>query len=881
MKLPRFLLVFLEWICPPDLLEGIQGDLIEKFEKDSQIRGISAARRILFWNVLRLIHPAILLRNNWSFKWFNSGMVISHLMTTSRNMLRNKFYSFVNIFGQSLALAFVLLIFLFINHERSYDQFHKNRESIYRLFQDTRNKSSGQYGEKSAITSIPLAADLASEIPTITHYTRFASTSCNLRIDGIPHRETMHFVDQGFLQMFDFPLISGNTNTALAEPHSVIISHDKARKLFGDEDVIDKIIALDVNDTTIFIKISGLIDPKREKSSIPFDFLMPIESYRLAVSNQTFQSYRYGLVENYIQLKHGADRLSLERSLSSIMKKFLGENKEGRNFGLQSFSSLHFENEVVGNAVFVSPVKLRILFALGMLVLIIATINYVTLSAGQALNRVKEVAMRKTLGARKGQLTRQLILESFFISLLASGIAILISLLLLPVFTQLIGSTLVFSLGWRELVFIFTLIFMIAVAAGYLQSMILVRQNSSGLKRHLINNRTQRWFREGLIVFQFTTCLLLLIGALHIRAQMRFIANKDLGFDKDRILEIPLGNSPDQSSAKLLVDRFKARAQQEQNIQYVSASMNNAREPWTELVFDQVDGTKEKIYFNQVDEMYVRTMGIKMLDGSDFRAETSNASGAILVNEALVRHFNWQQPIGMSLPGKHFVKPPVIVGVVKDFHFSSLHQQIKPLILSLDPNSITPGITGLSTYVWPPNLYQLNVRIGPGEIEPVLNTLESIWKDIEPGHPFTFHFVDEAIEAQYAEEKRWEKVAGWASFFSLIIAWLGLVGVMRLAVQKRKKEIGIRRILGSTSGRVIALLSRRFLILICLSILIAVPVSWYLLTWWLSSFVYHIALNAAIFTVIAIGVLAFAMISIASQALQVMVNNPMQALKVE
>lgn len=882
MNPPKWSVRFLEWFCPDELLEGILGDLTEQFEENREILGSGRARRIFIWNVLRLFHPSILFRNQINLTVMNIGMLKSHLRVAGRNMLRHKFFSFINILGLSCTIAFVLLTFLFIRKEQSFDQFHTNKNSVFRVYHDLVKRETGQSVRKSAVTAIPLARDLAEALPGISHYSRYASTSGTVFKATDPYDELIHFVDPGFLEMFDFPLVAGSKQTALDAPSDIVLSEAMAEKYFGREPAVGKELELTLGDTTVSLSVSGIIDNRKAISSLPFDFLMPIEQYKLAVSESTFNSYNYGLVENYIQLADRRDQPAITPLLTETIEKITPPDENRVVYKLQSLAGLHFEDEVIGNARYTSPRKLYFMMALALLVVSIACINFITLSTGQALGRFKEIGVRKTLGALRGQLRRQLVVESFFTCMLAGIAGLGIAWMLTPVFTQLVDSVFNFSIGFSELGFLLSVMLIIALVTGGLQASVIVKRQVSDTlsgKNNLAGKGS--WFSEGLVVLQFGLSILLIIGALTIRDQMQFIQQKDLGFNEERLLEIGLPATTDLESTQQLIDRFAYLARQDQRILEVSASMNNSREPWTELVFEQTDGSKETLFFNQIDRAYLETMGIELVAGKDFDPDQKNAKQAILVNESLVRHFGWNDPFSQQIPGKNFEGGHQIIGVVRDFHFSSLHQQIKPLILALDEEAVVSGVTGLSTYVWPPNLYQVVVRIGPGALEGVMEQLETNWRSIFPDKAFAYHFVDEVLAAKYAEEKRWGRVLNWASIFAVSIAWLGLLSLMRLSVQRRTKEIGIRKVLGSSTVNVILLLTRRYFWLVLIGSCLAWPVAWLMLRRWLESFSYRIELNPMLFLLVGLTVLAITLASIGLQSMRAARANPVKALKVE
>ena len=879
---PKWAVRFLHWFCPDELLEGILGDMLEEYEADLQNTTPRQAKQRFIWNVLRFFHPSILLRNHLTLNLINMGILKSHLLVAFRSMRKYRFYSLVNIAGLSVAIAFVFLTFLFIKNEQRIDQFHHQKASIWRVYHKIVNVETGEERNVSAVTAIPVAKDLKEELPMISQFTRHGSSQVTVRQGSDAYTETATFVDEAFLSMFDFPLLKGEVNSALSQPNSVILSTQKAQKYFGETDPLGQSLTFDFNDTTLNIVITGVIDNKADQSSIQFDFLMPIDQYKLLLPESMFNSYNYGLVENYLLVESDQPKAALEQTITQAIQKYSKPDETRLELGLQSLAKMHLEDEITGNAQFTSPQKLYIMIALALLVLVIASINFINLSTSHALNRFKEIGLRKTLGALKGQIRRQLITESIFITLFSCSIGIVLASLLLSTFVQLIGNPIPFTFDLQSVLFLLVVTALTGLVTGVFQSVILVKYNAiNALRGNLKLSSTNSWFNQGLVVVQFSLSILLIIGAVNIRNQMRYIQNKDLGFDQERLLEISLGNTQNLEAARQLVDRFKTKALQDKNILSVTASMNNSREPWTELVFEQSDGSNEKLFYNQVDPAYLNTMGMELLSGDDFNPNAANEASTILVNESLMEHFDWKDIVDKQIPGSKFEGSHRIAGVVKDFHFSSLHHKIAPLIIALDDQSVASGVTGLSTYVWPPNLYQMVVRIGPGELKPEIDHLQNIWSEVNPNKDFVYHFVDEVLQNQYAEEMRWGKIINTGSLFAIGIAWLGLLGLMRLSLQKRTKEIGIRKVLGASTSGIIMLLSKRYLLLVLLGNLIAWPVGWWLSSQWLESFTYRISLNPVWFLVAGFGVLLLTLVSIGLQSLKAAQRNPVKALRFE
>ena len=423
-KPPRWAQSFLLWFVPDELLEGILGDLMEQFESDLDARGIPAARRRFSWNVLRFFHPSIFLRKKWPVM-FNYGVLKSNLSVARRNLLNHPFHTFINLSGLSFAIAFVLLAFLFIRHEQGFDRFHEKRDRIFRLYAEDVNVATGNLSYQSAVTSIPLGRDLAAAVPAIRAYTRNASSTGVIALDNEVFEESIGFVDPAFLEMFDFPVLYGDRMTALDQPNSIVLSPQKAKKYFGTEDAVGRTLTVGFRDSTVRMNVTGIVDPRTKESSIPFDLLLPFDHYKMVFgprAEKTFNSYNVAMVENYVLVEDGWKEKELSSALTEALQQFVPEDDEKSTVGVQPLSGLHFESEILGNGPFTDPQKLWILLSLAMLVLVIAGINFITLSLSGALGRLREMGLRKTLGASKGQVRRQLMTEAFLTTLIAGGV---------------------------------------------------------------------------------------------------------------------------------------------------------------------------------------------------------------------------------------------------------------------------------------------------------------------------------------------------------------------------------------------------------------------------------------------------------------------------
>lgn len=862
-------------ILPNGFDEGIIGDLLEEHERQLKENGSFRSKLALIWSAIRFTHPYLLLKKLTGSQKFSSALFFHQWQLSIRIIKKQKLVSSINIFGLSLSTAFIILTFFYIRFEKQFDQFHKNKDHIWRVYQTNLNPETGQKIRESAITSIPLGQDLNDEIPQIIRHSRIGSGSGNIILNNTFYSQVYTYVDSTFLTMFDFPLLYGDRSTALRDPNSIVLSQDLANRYFNKSNVIGEVVQCQIGDQIMHATVSGIIDPKKNQSSIQFDALLPFDNYLLSTSEAVFTSYEYGIVENYIQTQENIDRLALENSISMSGRKSFTDQKEEVKLGLQSLSEIHINNKIVGNAAFIDPSRIYILLVLALMVLVITNINFINLSLSQILDRWDEMALRKALGASDGGIRNQLILESVTIAAIALVVGLGIVYLSLPYLSSILDLPIDIHFDTYTVLFLASILLTTGLSAGMgqtkiIQSSLLTRSgNPAGRSK-----QSDNFLKNGLIVIQFAFSLFLIMGTYVLHHQIEFIQEKELGYDSEFLIEISLGETQNKEESHRLISRFKNKLGNHPEISSISASMNNHREPWTKLTFEQVDGSNRSVYFNQVDADYLTTLNLSLVEGRGFKTDTMTLDRYVVVNEAFLEYFGWSSIEGRRIPGKTMVPDHEIIGVVRDFHYMSLHHKIEPLILALDDQAIKSGISGLSTYVWPPNLYQIILKVNDHSPASAIELLQGEWKSLFPDRPFNYSLVDETIEARYRDEKRWSSIVQIGSFFAITIAWLGLISLLRFSLRKRLKEIGVRKVLGATPENILVLLSKKFLTLVILSCLIAMPISVWLSKKWLSGFAYRVHISITEFSLLLISIISFTLVLIYLETVSATKRNP-------
>ena len=862
-------------ILPNGFDEGIIGDILEEHERKLKEKGSFRSKLALIWSVIRFAHPYLLLKKITGSRTLSGALLLHQWLLSIRIIKKQKLVNSINIFGLSLSTAFIILTFFYIRYEKRFDQFHGNKDHIWRIYQKNLNPETGQKIRESAITSIPLGRDLNDEIPQIIRHSRIGSGSGNIILNNTFYSQIYTYVDTAFLTMFDFPLIYGDRSTALSNPNSIVLSQDLANRYFNRSNVMGEVVQCQIGDQVIHATVTGIIDPKPNQSSIRFSALLPFNNYLLSTSEAMFTSYEYGVVENYIQTQGNVDQIALESSISKSGQKFFTDKKEEIQLGLQSLAEIHMDNKIVGNAAFIDPHRLYILVVLALIVLVITNINFINLSLSQVLDRWDEMALRKALGASAGGIRNQLIFESVMIAAISLVLGLGIVYLSMPHLFSVLELQIDMHFDTYTVVFLVSILLITGLSTGMGQTSII--QSSLLTKNGRLagrNKQSDNFLKNGLIVIQFAFSLFLIIGTYVLHHQMDFIQEKELGYDAEFLIEISLGETQNKEESHRLISRFKNRLGNHADISSISASMNNHREPWTKLTIEQSDGSNRFVYFNQVDADYLSTLNVPLVEGRGFKSDTMNLDRYVVVNEAFLKYFGWSSIEGKRIPGKTMGADHEIIGVVRDFHYMSLHHKIEPLILALDDQTIKSGISGLSTYVWPPNLYQIILKINDHSPASAIELLQGEWKSLFPDRPFNYSLVDESIEARYRDEKRWSSIVQTGSFFAITIAWLGLISLLRFSLRKRLKEIGVRKVLGATPENILVLLSKKFLTLVILGCLIAMPISVWLSKKWLSGFAYRVHIGLAEFALLLISIISFTLVLIYFETVSATNRNP-------
>jgi len=784
-------------------------------------------------------------------------MIKNYLKIAWRSLIKDKQFTFLNMFGLSAGLACSLLIFLWVKDELSFDRFFANDERLYKLMErvnymgkiSNNEESSGRLSDavKQSVPEVEYAAALAPArwFPQNT----LSANDINIKANG-------QYVGKDYFNIFSFQLLEGNKNNVLADISSIVLSDELAIKLFGTtENVIGKPLRFDHNPT---FYVSGIFKKMPANSSQQFDFVLSFDYFKII--KDWVNHWNGSGPQNFVLLKKGTDINTFNKKAENVITANTGDTSR-KVFGTK-FSDGYLHNYFDNDAQAGERIEYVNLFAaLAIFILLIACINFMNLSTAKASRRLKEVGIKKVVGARRSQLIMQFLSESFLLTLFALVIAAGIAVFLLPEFNQLTGKTMVLHFTWQMVAAVVVIALITGFLAGSYPAFYISGFNPLAiLKGKLSTSTAELLSRKGLVVFQFTLSTILIVAVTVIYQQIQFIRNSGLGYNKENIVRLNAeGNVQHKQEA------FLSELQQVAGVVNAGYTFHNivGRKYSDGLEWAGKDPDKS-VYFEVfgVSHNFIETMDMKMKTGRGFSKEFGMDSLNIIINEAAARTMNLDNPVGTTV--RFYGIPRQIIGVVRDFHFESMHEAIKPSFMHLQK--------GEGTIV---------ARIKQDNQKTTLAAIENLYKRYNPDFPFTFNFLDEAFQKQYVTETRTATLSGYFAGLAIIISCLGLFGLATFTAQKRKKEIGIRKAIGASSARLSAMLSKEFLKLIGIALLIAFPVSWWMMNTWLQSYTYRIDITATVFLIAGTMVLIITLIAISFQTVRAAMANPVNSLRSE
>ncbi len=878
---PRWADRLLEGFVAPHLLEELQGDLHEEFSYQVTRIGERRARWRYVCDVLGFIKPfaikrkrTVRPRTNVNFGEYstpfllNPAMLRNYIKIALRNLVKNKTFSAINMLGLALGMACSLLIMLWVQDERSVDAFHANKQQLYRIYM--REFFSGKM-QGVIWTPGPLADELKKSIPEIQLATPYSWVSDQtFSVGNKVNKQATNTASPDFFNMFSFKFLQGTPEAALKDLNSLAISRSMAESFFGSpEAAIGKSIRFD-NRTDL--SITAVFENVPQNSTLKFDCLRNWDAY--LADNQWAKGWDSTDPLTFFMLRPDSDPAKVEAKIKHLLDKF--NRDEGKpvhtELAIQPFHEYYLNSNFKNAQIDGGRIEYVRLFSLvATFVLLIACINFMNLATARSAKRAKEVGVRKVVGAMRSVLIGQFVGEAMLLTICSVFLALLFVGLLLPAFNSLTGKQI--NLPIDELSFwgilvgltLFTGLLAGSYPAFFLSSLSPIRVLKGALKF----DTKSTWLRQGLVVFQFSLSIILIVGMIIIYRQVDYVQTKNLGYDRENLIYFPL-----EGDLAKNYDVLKEELSQISSIKQVSHMTESpaSNGSGTEGISWPGSDPNDKVRFTPLGVGYdfVKTMNLTVADGRDFSKDFPTDSTGFLINEAALNVIGYKNhggsPIGKTITwGKN---KGTIIGVLKDFHFQSLHTAIRPLIAYLSTGSRRQGGNAI-------------IRIEAGKTTEALKKVEAICKKLNPKFPFTYSFTDQEYARQYQSEQVVSKLSTYFAFLAIVISCLGLFGLATFTAEQRTKEIGVRKVLGATVSSIIGLLSKDFLKPVAISILIASPVAWWAMNQWLQGFAYKIDIEWWVFVLAGILAVGIALLTISFQSVKAALMNPVRALRSE
>lgn len=802
-------------------------------------------------------------------------MLKNYIKIALRNLRKHPGYTFINVSGLAVGLACSLLILIYVRDEVSYDRFWSHPDRIYRVLMD------GKISDRelhAPITPAPMAPTIANEFPEIEASARVFTLSGQTLVA----RDTRQFLekrffyaDSSFFRVFGYPMLAGDPRTALKEPHTVVLTQSTAKKYFPEGNALGKMLAIS---DTIDYRVTGIIPDVPSNAHMHFDFLASMTDYGPA-QDQEWVSNNFS---TYVLLRPGHKPAETDAKFRPLMKKYAEPQlRQFMNIGWDEFikagnrldyelqpitdihlkSHLEFETEPNGSMMYV-----YIFSAIGFFILLIACINFMNLATARSAGRAREVGMRKVLGSTRQQIIRQFLAESAVMSLAALLLAVILVLALVPVFNNLSGKTVGFGSLFTPVTLLVLLGLTLAVAllAGSYPAFFLSSfQPVSVLKGKFDSSRKGVVLRSGLVVFQFAISITLIVSTLVVYNQLNYVRHKSLGFDKEQVLVVKRAGVLDKQ-----FDAFKSALRGNTGIVNVGGATSLPGGLFGQTAYRPEGARSDQTYVMSpmfADYDWAETMGLQMAAGRDFSRDFPTDTAAFVINEAAARVLGWKEPVGKNLERLGDDTNGKIIGVVRDFNFASLHDEIGPLVIQLSKGAL-PYVT---------------VRVKPGDVAGTIAFVQKQWETFAPGQPFDYSFLDADFDALYKKDQQLGQIFTVFAVLAIVIACLGLFGLASFTTQQRTKEIGVRKSLGASVPGIVVLLSKEFTKLVAIAFVVAAPIAWFAMHRWLQDFAYRTNIGILTFVAAAIIALLIAWLTVSYQSIKAATINPVQALRYE
>ncbi len=862
MHPPKLAAWILRHIAVPEERFPVAQNLEEDFSEYVSLNGRYKARLMYWYHVIKAVFAISCYKIYWKFVMFKN-----YFITALRNFKRHKGYSSINILGLAVGFVCTFLIVIFVQHELSYDQFHSKSDRIYRLLNSSREES----GIRSALSASGYAPRILNDFPEVEEATRFFINVGSADLKYQEESRTVNgfiFADASMLNVFDFPITIGHTDTALDSSNSLMLTEDAAQSWFGSDNPIGKTITYLRGNLRIPLNITAVLQNIPSNSHIQFNYVVSFLTIKDFMGENALDEFTINNYYTYVLLKEGTDHRRVEEKLPSFITSHFGHERADQfSLHLQPLENIHLNSAIkwdlptTGNKQY-----LHIFSGVAFFVLLIACINFINLSTALAPLRAREIGIRKVVGSSRRQILLQLFSESFLTTLTAMLIALLGLHILVKGLAGLMGQRLPFNLinDTNTALVLIGIGIIAGILAGIYPAIVLSSyQPAMVLKGSLTKGTRGATLRKALIIIQFSLSMLLIVSMLIVINQVNFMKNTPLGFDKEQVILVSLSGSIKQNFGV-----FRNKLLDQSDIQNIALTTVPGRlRTSSGYIWPGGENKEERrnFYTMFVDPRTIPTLGLEVIEGRNFSEEViTDVNRAYILNEAAVKALRWKKAVGK--PFRVWDEDiGQVIGVVKDFHFKSLHHVIEPLVLRIKPE-----------WTW-----NAAVRVSTANISKALQTIQKVWLEIETAIPIKYRFLDSDFDRHYHSEEKLGKLFGIFTGLAIFIACLGLLGMASFSTQQRLKEIGIRKVLGASLRNIFTLFLKEFSRLVFCSLLIASPVTYWLMASWLGDYAYRIRIGIFPFIAGAVIILTVASLTISSQILKAARANPADIIRYE
>jgi len=866
----KILEFFLKQVISFENQENLTGDFEEMFDR---IASKSGRSRALLWYVFQILKLIPSYFRNYIY--WSLTMLKNYLKIAVRNIKKSKTYSFINILGLAIGMACCILILFYVQDELSYDRFHENADRIYRVVDSM--DAPGGMSLDFAITSAPLAPTIKADFPEVEDSVRlYRRRRMVANGEKKDYEDNLVYADQSLFNIFTLPLVKGDPKTALESPKTVVLSESSALKYFGNNEAVNQ--TLSINDQDFLI--TGIMKDMPKNSHFTADLFVSLKTLEQnpIFQNNYIQNWVRHEFYTYVLLIDEDSAKELESKLPSFLEKYAAQQVKEILGGtisssLQPLKSIHLHSHLQAEISPNSDIKYVYIFSfIAFIILLIACVNFMNLATARSVKRSMEVGLRKVVGAKRSQLIGQFLGESLMYTCFALLFALVLVAAALPSFNSLTGKAIDISYLNNPILLggLFLILIFVGLTSGSYPAFFISKYHPALVLKGAKSTPSKKSFlRRGLVVLQFSISIILIISTSVVLNQLDFLRNKKLGFNKEHVVVVPITANSFRKNAESVKEELM------QNPSIVQASITHSI-PGGMTAGDVIrmvndEGTQTMtVRMIYTDHEYLKTMGMEIVDGRDFSKDMStDPTEAFIINEAAVRAWQLDNPLetqlewggdqyGAEIKGK-------VIGVVKDFQFQSLKDEINPLVIILDPQNTTV----------------FAIRVRPEGIPATLQFIETKWKELDPAHPFKYYFMDEFFDRLYQSEEKLSQVFSTFSTLAIFIAALGLFGLALYMVEQRTKEIGVRKILGASLGNIFVLISKEFVYLVIIANVVAWPLAYLLMRKWLQNFSYRIDMGIWIFVLAGVIALAIALLTISFQAIKAALADPVKSLRYE